>query len=750
MGKKIDGITVAINGDTSGLAKSLKDVTSHSVKLSKNLKTVNNLLKLDPGNAELLAQKQKILAESIETTREKLKALEAAQEGVRQQFENGEIDTEAYLEFQRELLRTQERLEDLEQQADAAGDDVDNLGEQTEDAADEMQDAEKKTKNFSESLKTGLAAAAKIGAAAVAAVVAAVVAFGKGIIEASGEVAEYGDSIDKNSQKLGISAKAYQEWEAVLQHSGTSMEKMTASFKTLANAAQDASKDQIAAFEQLGLSMDEVSAMSTEDLWAAVISGLQQMEEGTLRTATANDLLGKGATELGALFNTSAEATQDMRDRVNELGGVLSDDAVKAAAAYQDSLQDMQTALTGTKNTIVASFLPALTEMMNGITEIASGGDGVVQFTSGMSNFVTAMADTVSEIAKVAQTLIPELVAAIVANLPSLIQSGVDIVGVLITTIIENASMLVSSALILVQTLANQITSAIPTLIPTIASIITEIALMLTDPNILIPLITAGNQIILGLVQGLMAALPVLIEAVPTIVENVIAVLTASHAQFSQVTWQIMIVIVSAVIQNLPLIIGAALELIGAMVAGIIQGFGSLSAAGTDIVGNVGNGIMSAINNASTWGRDLIDNFVSGIKNGIGKVISAAQSIAQTVRDYIGFSEPEEGPLSNFHTYAPDMIDLFTEGIDHNAYKIHDQFAKSLSDLNVAANLTGAQMGKSAGASASPIALNVSVNVGSIASDYDVQRMSDVMIGQISQGLEHLKMRQTAAAGGVW
>ena len=77
------------------------------------------------------------------------------------------------------------------------------------------------------------------------------------------ETAEYGDAIDKQSQKLGISASAYQEWEAVLQHSGTSMGAMSATFKTLANAAQDASDDQVAAFERIGLSMDEVANMAT-------------------------------------------------------------------------------------------------------------------------------------------------------------------------------------------------------------------------------------------------------------------------------------------------------------------------------------------------------------------------------------------------------------------------------------------------------------------------------------------------------
>ena len=80
---------------------------------------------------------------------------------------------------------------------------------------------------------------------------------------------------------------------------------------------------------------------------------------------------------------------------------------------------------------------------------------------------------------------------------------------------------------------------------------------------------------------------------------------------------------------------------------------------------------------AKTWAKDMIDNFVNGIKNKINDVKNAAKNIAQTVRNFIGFSEPKEGPLSVFHTFAPDMIDLFTQGIAENEGKLTDQISKS-------------------------------------------------------------------------
>lgn len=75
---------------------------------------------------------------------------------------------------------------------------------------------------------------------------------------------------------------------------------------------------------------------------------------------------------------------------------------------------------------------------------------------------------------------------------------------------------------------------------------------------------------------------------------------------------------------------------------------------------------------AMTWGKDLIDSFVNGIKSKITAVTDAVKGVANKVKDFLGFSEPKEGPLSNFHTYGPDMMDLYSQGIRGNAYKVVD------------------------------------------------------------------------------
>lgn len=86
----------------------------------------------------------------------------------------------------------------------------------------------------------------------------------------------------------------------------------------------------------------------------------------------------------------------------------------------------------------------------------------------------------------------------------------------------------------------------------------------------------------------------------------------------------------------------------------------------SSISSNMSSTFNTLKNNALTWGKHICDNLYNGIQNGISKVVNAAKSLASSIRSYIGFSEPEKGPLSDFHTYMPDMIDLMVEGINDN------------------------------------------------------------------------------------
>ena len=111
-------------------------------------------------------------------------------------------------------------------------------------------------------------------------------------------------------------------------------------------------------------------------------------------------------------------------------------------------------------------------------------------------------------------------------------------------------------------------------------------------------------------------------------------------------------------------------EIIDKVIEGISDAIDSLIGIGSDIIDKVKEGVDGVIGDAVSWGSDLASNFASGINSGISWVSSAASSVASAVRSFLHFSEPDVGPLSNFHTYAPDMIKLWCSGIYSNLDKV--------------------------------------------------------------------------------
>lgn len=294
-------------------------------------------------------------------------------------------------------------------------------------------------KGFGSALKTG----AKVAAGAFVAIGSASAAVTTTIIKQTTATAKYGDNIDKMSQKMNMSTDAYQEWDAVLQHCGTSIESMQNSMKTLATAAETGNK----AFDQLGISQEQIAGMNEEQLFETTIAALQGVESETERTYLASKLLGRGATELGPLLNMSAEETEEMRQRVHELGGVMSEDAVKAAAAYSDSLQDMTTAFAGLKNNLFKKFMPGITSVMDGLTEIFSGNSsqGIGMIQQGVSGLAATITEAMPQLIEVAKGIIGTIGNAILENLPELIGMGATILINIMTGIIEAIPQLIAA-----------------------------------------------------------------------------------------------------------------------------------------------------------------------------------------------------------------------------------------------------------------------------------------------------------------
>ncbi len=449
-----------------------------------------------------------------------------------------------------------------------------------------------------EAEKAGNKAGGKLGAAlgkglagAAVGLAASATAMTVGFVNATGQVAELGDHIDKMSQKMGISAEAYQEWDAILQHSGTNIDSMQRGMMTLSKAAESGSD----AFEALGISQEQIASMSQEELFSATITALQGMEEGTERTALASQLLGGSAKELGALLNTSAEDTESMRQKVHELGGVMSNDSVKAAAAYKDSMQDMKTALTGAKNSIMVEFMPAVTSVMDGLTKLFSGDStGIQQVKVGISTFIKHISDAVPQIFQMGSEIILSLAQAIVANLPELLNSAAEMIMTIGMGLVEQLPLIIQTGMDVLMALADGIIANLPIIIPAVVDVVIQIVDSLID-NIDM-LVDASIAIIMALAEGLINALPRLIQKAPEIVGK----------------------LVDAVVRNAPKLLTAAWELIKTLASGIVQNLGQIYDKGKEIVQKVVSGIGDVARGLWSAGMDIVRGIWQGISDGFG------------------------------------------------------------------------------------------------------------------------------------
>lgn len=233
--KTLKGITVEINGKTTGLANALKDVTKTSTALSSNLKEINKALKLDPGNTELLNEKQKILSESVAAARKELETLEGVQKQVSDQYANGDIDRGAWLEYQNKLQKAKQHLEDLEKaQKDfgtAAAQAIKEAGAKIEEYGGKVS---KVGETLTKNVTTPMAAAAAAGVAAFSAVdegvdtiVTATGASGEAL---DGLVASYETIATSIPEELGDVASAVGEVNTRFHTTGEELEGQTTLF----------------------------------------------------------------------------------------------------------------------------------------------------------------------------------------------------------------------------------------------------------------------------------------------------------------------------------------------------------------------------------------------------------------------------------------------------------------------------------------------------------------------------------------
>lgn len=302
MANRIKGITVEIGGDTTGLDKALKGVNSTIKSTQSSLRDVNRLLKLDPSNAKLLAQKQQLLQKEISETSNKLNALKEADKQAKVQLENGELGQDKYDALQREIIETENNLKSLQEEAKKV---PSALSVSMKEAGDKIKEVGDKTSEVGKGLSTH--------------VTAPIVAMGAASLKAFNDVDAGMDII---VQKTGASGKALNEMQ-------DSMKNLATSIPT--------------DFETAGAAIGEVNTRfgltgkKLEDLSGKFIK-FAQLNNTDVSTAIDN------TQKVISAFGLKAEDAGALLDTMNAVGqrtGISMDTLAKSMVTNSAALQQL-------------------------------------------------------------------------------------------------------------------------------------------------------------------------------------------------------------------------------------------------------------------------------------------------------------------------------------------------------------------------------------------------------------------------
>ena len=574
---------------------------------------------------------------------------------------------------------------------------------------------------FGSTIKKGFALAAKAGIATISAASAGIGAIVKSSASAYADYEQNiggvetlfkdnADTIVKYASEAyktaGISANDYMQ--NVTSFSASLLQGLGGDTAQAAEIANEAMVDM----------SDNANKFGTD------ISSIQNAYQGFAKqnyTMLDNLKLGYGGTaaEMARLINDSGVLGDSIKVDEKTVNSVSFDKMIEAIHKVQTDLditgttsKEAATTVSGSLSSVKAAWANLMAgmgdenadlknlikEMVSTVKIFAKNIMPVIkQALSGVTTLISELApDIAAELPQLVSDLLPQLIEAgtqifqalvkgISDNIGTITQAAITAITIIATALIQNAGPLVQSLATIITTIAQ----ALPTILPGLISAIVE-----QIPTVIQAVLECLPAIIDGAIQIVTALAKALVDNIDLIIDGAVQIIDAltmslsdsdTAAKLAQSALKIIGTLTMELLKNLPDILAGgiliAVELIKGIAQGMVDYFAPVSDALSDMLIELTDWFSRKWNDFKEWGSDMIQAFIDGIKEKWQSLKDTVCDVASSVKDFLGFSEPDKGPLSNFHTFAPDMMDLFAKGIADNEDTITMQFNRSLQPL---------------------------------------------------------------------
>ena len=284
--------------------------------------------------------------------------------------------------------------------------------------------------------------------------------------------------------------------------------------------------------------------------------------------------------------------------------------------------------------------------------------------------------DTLSQILEVGLEILLEIGRGISENIDSIAETVGNVIGSICDFLTEHFDELADIAIDILVSLADGIAENLDELVPKTKEVIDKIVDTLTKPENLASLTTAAVEILASLATAIIDSIATLVDKMPEVIDNVVTGISnaaSGDPGMGEAGQSIVDNLIKAVERLQLSLFNLGVDIIRAILLGVKSPSGKATAkmAGQNVIDNMGDEIESTTT-PETWGIHIVEGIASGMRQKESVIASAASSVASTIKGFLHFSEPDVGPLSNFHTYAPDMMMLFAQGVRDNASVVTD------------------------------------------------------------------------------